>query len=295
MVETSNGGEREGILAHSSNTHLRINFSIPPVRVECWTGRYAIWKVPGRRAVPQCFPAVFELCSTTMAATATAHHVTRTIKRRSIKMHRSKQIYARCVHSCCTGSLFRVVAAATGSQQAYSFQWSWNRFADAGKSSIFFPQNCISRCLFPFAAHFFSPGSDLFLPRNSFNCVETSIREQPQQQHRRIASFIFNVYLRLINLCLLWNFNFAWDLGWMHSIRCDSTIQFFTFYFCRSSWFIDGLCKLKKTADKEERPCLMAVNHSRLNESINEWMRPVCKAMGFLLFIAYASFRSAFC
>lgn len=55
--------------------------------------------------------------------------------------------YMRCVHSCYTGLFFFLVAAVAAAtvivleSSSMHVQWSWNRFANAGKSSIFFARS----------------------------------------------------------------------------------------------------------------------------------------------------------
>lgn len=171
-------------------------------------------------------------------ATTTTHHVIRTIKQRGLLKCTDQSKYMRCVHFyCCHCRCY----GDSPEVNEHSFQWSWNRFANAGKSSIFCiahaqsPRNCISSPFFPFAV---------------FPEILTSNREQRQQHRRIVPTFTCVLYL-----CLLWNFNFAWDrhsANAFDSIRCDS-IQFFTFYLCRSSWFIDGLCKLKEEEKSRQR------------------------------------------
>lgn len=177
-------------------------------------------------------------------------------------MHRSKQTSMRCVHSC-YGFLFpSAVAAAVmviysiqvnKHEHSYS-QWSWNqlrlRLANTGKSSIFthihkIHRNCISISPSILLVYFW-----LLLIRFVVTRAITTTK---------VTCFIYFPYLPAPYLCIPWNFDFtfAWDR--LHSIRLDSIFHIL---------FLSVVVLIYRRAmqmKKNERPCLMAVNHNRLN------------------------------
>lgn len=142
-------------------------------------------------------------------------------------------------------------------------QWSWNRLrlANTGKSSIFTHIHKIteiaSRCLLPFCSYIF--GFCWFVLLSPINSAERLRNKGNNSNNKSDVFFIYLPYLPAPYLCIPWNFNFtfAWDR--LHSIRLDSIFHIL---------FLSVVVLIYRRAmqmKKNERPCLMAVNHNRLN------------------------------